>query len=440
MSLRISSIKIKKIIVILLNLMAFSVPMGASVLSFDVRVARLSFFRLLFLIVVFFYILSQKIKPGIVLYNKKNNVSVIFFMFWFLWACISIAWGFDIVGHMRILFFLAEALALIIVVENVCEQNELKNLLRSFNLGILVQAIIGLYEYVTTDYGFIEPSTLLFFKSRGYRYPIAMMYNSNDFSTAMYLGVMISFYCFNDVNRKTIYRFFYLGCMILYIFLILVGGSRAVQIGVFCAFLFMFTMMNGKKYGITITACCLGLLFLPNVRNLIMSHINVDYYHTRGESFETRYNLIRNGFLFLEKTIGIGVGNGQVEYWMRNYALYPVKNVENMHNYWMEILVEYGVVVFGGYIIFYLKMIIDFCKEYARKKKKEYGIQMLGLAGTLVGFVLSSISSSSNISKEYIWLFFAICIAIQKNLIGQNVEKCNGQSKIKTKGIYQESL
>lgn len=44
------------------------------------------------------------------------------------------------------------------------------------------------------------------------------------------------------------------------------------------------------------------------------------------------------------------------------------------------------------------------------------------IAGALIGYIISSISSSSNLSKEYVWFFFAICFVLL-NEMGRNLNQ-----------------
>ena len=56
--------------------------------------------------------------------------------------------------------------------------------------------------------------------------------------------------------------------------------------------------------------------------------------------------------LFLYSAIGFGVGNA--EYYMANFAKYYTAGIINPHNWWLEILVDYGILVFVGYIYYIL--------------------------------------------------------------------------------------
>jgi len=75
-------------------------------------------------------------------------------------------------------------------------------------------------------------------------------------------------------------------------------------------------------------------------------------------------NLIRNGLVFLSSTFGFGVGAGNIEYWMEHNPVYNTSSITNMHNWWIEILVAYGVIIFILYIVFFAKLFMNFYRKY----------------------------------------------------------------------------
>jgi teichuronic acid biosynthesis protein TuaE len=114
----------------------------------------------------------------------------------------------------------------------------------------------------------------------------------------------------------------------------------------------------------------------------------------------------------LLKSLGFGVGAGNAEYYMAHYAVYDTRGILNVHNWWVEILVDYGVFIFIGYIILYYKLFVSFFKLYFRLDngfgRAACETVLLGLAG----FLFASISSSSIITLRFHWLFFAFALAL----------------------------
>lgn len=136
---------------------------------------------------------------------------------------------------------------------------------------------------------------------------------------------------------------------------------------------------------------------------------------TEGENSDNiRKNLILNGLLFLLPTLGMGTGIGGIESYMASNWVYETYGITNIHNWWMEILVGSGIFIFAGYIIFYIKLCRD---NYSRYKSKNTTSLERSTAfaflGFMIAFIIASISSSSNMGNEMLWVFWAIIIAFQ---------------------------
>ena len=126
-------------------------------------------------------------------------------------------------------------------------------------------------------------------------------------------------------------------------------------------------------------------------------------------SIGIRINLIRNGFSFLLSTWGFGVGAGNFESWMQTRALYPTRNIINPHNWYLEVLVNYGILIFVGYLVFYWSMLKK-TYQVLRTHWNDPKMRLIGVAvlGSLIGFLLASMSPSYVIAFRPQWLIIAL--------------------------------
>ena len=85
-----------------------------------------------------------------------------------------------------------------------------------------------------------------------------------------------------------------------------------------------------------------------------------------GASVYVRINLIRNSFIFLWQHLGLGVGAGNVEYHMAHFQIYNTYGILNVHNWWVEILANYGILIFVGFVAFYLGLFAKLYKAYSK--------------------------------------------------------------------------
>ena len=126
---------------------------------------------------------------------------------------------------------------------------------------------------------------------------------------------------------------------------------------------------------------------------------------------DVRKNLIKNGLYFTAQSAGFGVGAGNVEYYMEKYSIYPVGRTKNIHNWWVEILVNYGVFIFIGYVIMYISLFLNLWRVYRRIQTGTEKMICEALLMGLVSFFMASISSSSIIAFAPQWIFFGFALA-----------------------------
>jgi len=80
----------------------------------------------------------------------------------------------------------------------------------------------------------------------------------------------------------------------------------------------------------------------------------------------------------------------------------------NSYNLRIELLTNYGILVFVGYITFYMGIIRNLWKLYHGKQTKEEKMICEALLVSLVGFFFASISSSSIMAFKPQWFCFCL--------------------------------
>lgn len=203
--------------------------------------------------------------------------------------------------------------------------------------------------------------------------------------------------------------------MLIIFFLLIVSGSRGnlLAIAAQIMFLFLFLMNFKNKF----KSIFLGIIITPIILTNFSKMINklIQMFNSifnsislgRGSSF-IRINLIRNGLHFLYNSFGFGVGAGNIEFHMRNNAIFETFGIVNMHNWWFEILTNYGIIIFILYIIFFIRI---FFKIYVIRKIGSNKIFSEAILLSLVGFVFASVSPSTFIAFKPQWIILGIAIA-----------------------------
>lgn len=394
----------------LLYFTVFVSPMAASVLSFETPIGRMSLFRMaIFVALIFLFIppLSGKIKYS--LYTKKNKYSLSFMAFWLLYAILTIIWSNDYSSWLKYVFFLFIGLITMFLFNNYFSDIEyIKRAFQALFFGISLQALIGWYEIISGKYlfGFEEGNYNI---EKALRIPIAMCGNSNDFATLMFLGIYVSYICF-VCTRSKLLKILYFVVIINDVILLILTTSRSAIIGLLLSFVFILFLCRRKKI-VAIVAVFVSVLIFPQLVIFFMEHLHFNFANPGSESY--RINLIKNGFIMLLNSFWFGVGAGQTEYWLKIGMPYNTGGIMLLHNWWMEILSSYGVIIFVEYVIFYAKLFLSSFRSYKISVDKGTSIIGLSISAFMFGYSVTSLGSSSNMTSEYLWVFWAICIAYQ---------------------------
>lgn len=396
----------------LLYFAIFVSPLGAGVIGIPIGGVQMSLFRMTIIIALLVLVIQNKGK--IVICSPSNRYSAVFMLAWLGYALLSFFWSINYGNWIKAVFFIFVGVTSMILFNNSFSTKEdIEGALVSLNFGIAIQALIGWYEIITQDYRFIEKTQKwqLYFDAGFNREPVAMQGNSNDFGLLMFIGVFIALACYRMANKKSVRRI----SIILaanYAILTILSGSRACIIGLLIG-LGVFLFLQGYKKIFVIVLPIIVLIASPGTVIKLVNNLQFNFNATGG-SDAIRVGLLKTGIDYTVRTLGFGVGAGQIEAWVETKGTqYFVGSVTNLHNWWIELLTAYGVAIFVGYIIFYWKL---FTCNYRITKSvgtKDIKTLSLSLCSILAGFVVASFSASSNINTEYLWIFWSICIAYQ---------------------------
>ncbi len=294
--------------------------------------------------------------------------------------------------------------------------------------SVFIQNLMGWYEILTGNYYFI-PANMIRIYMRVH-YPVSTFGNTNNFSVFLFFSFFIIYIGWVNAHQKWIRMV----CPILTfsgIGLLVFTQSRASQIGLIISGvvfillgIFRFLMdrkllnprLNRNMIVIIMILMCAAIY---SQRGMIASLIYEFSEIVTGLPLEQnisdikRIHLIGNGIYFFKETKGFGTGAGNIEYWMRNYQIYNTWGLTSIHNFWLEILVGYGWIVFLGYLIFHFRLLMGNYKRFMKSKSVEIRSISLAICAMLTGFILASIGPSNMLIHEWFWMIFALLVAYQ---------------------------
>ena len=117
-----------------------------------------------------------------------------------------------------------------------------------------------------------------------------------------------------------------------------------------------------------------------------------------------RLNLAKNGLLMAWRTAGIGVGAGNFESYLETHSMrYPTGRTFSPHNGLVEVLAQYGVLIFVGVLILMFR-ILRRALGHRHWSAPRPGL-VLGLMAVAVGTLSNN---SSYLDPSFMWVAFSM--------------------------------
>lgn len=411
----------KKILEGIYFFMIISAYIGTSIMNISMGSYSIFPFRILILFLwLLVIIISMK--------NKKVKIPlngigyfIIFLSFWIFYAFLTLFWARDFISGISEVIILFNNISIIFfsILFLRTDDSFKKTYKIIISIGIVFISV-GIWELVSGSHLPISA-----YHNTNVNWPSSFFLNTNDFSSFLSLTFPFFLSLFRHTEKKYLKGISIVG-MIITLYIIMnsgLSGSRANILAIILQLSFLFIFIIRIKQKLIYFFLLMGLFFVIYIFKI--DYFNYIYnsffslieniYNNKGSSY-IRLNLIINGIYFLYLSYGFGVGAGNIEYNIRNRAIYNTFGVENIHNWWFEILVNYGLIIFILYIYFYLNMIYKLF--YIRKHKEEKMISEALLLG-LIGVFFSGMSPSTFISFRSQWIIIGLSVAY----IGRNYYK-----------------
>lgn len=410
-----------KYIISLVFVMALLPAIGADL---NIGVFYLSFFRFAILLLPAVYFGKNLLlkKENVYYLKRSNRTFIAFFGIWFLYSLLCVFWVRDTSYWLHGEYFIGVGVFCILFFDMAgLKVKDFVFVLKGAMIALIVHNLLGWYEVLTHVYLFAPEERLAIMANARKYYPVTMMLNQNDLVLVLIFGVCVSFYfivCAKSYWMKAVNVFLLFSNAGLAIATDSRAGLAGLVIAVFV--LGMFICSRRQKIGGVFLVVLIAAVFIflkPDMLFEVMDRLwGTQLFVGRDavvDSDAVRLNLIRNGLLFLRETFGAGVGTGNTEYWMENSPVYYVRGFTNMHNWWVEILTNFGIVIFILYLIFYCCLFYSLYKRFKNAKNKDCKMISLAFMAFMAAFLVTSISSSSNWGKEWLWVLWALIIAFQ---------------------------
>lgn len=393
---------------------------GSAFLSKSLGSYHIFPFRIFFLFAWYIFVASLCLKNRLDLSQiKPYKFPVLFFLFWFFYAFCSFLWAASFGLWLRNVAFLFIGISLIFGCMYHLETfRDLKIFIIIWMVALCCLNFIGFWEVMTGNH--LITSNL---SNRQYKVftPTSVFRNQNDYATFLTLS-----FCFLLPLIKNVKKSFIRICSVtllassLYLLIFTMSRSNIIAtVMVFISwFILFFHKYNLKlKFIISILLVPLMIIF---INSFITSSTIQSLSHEITEGIGSggvRINLIKNSFSFLANSLALGIGAGNAEWYMQNKAIFDTKGILNVHNWWVELLTNYGIIIFFLYCWLYMYVAKKSFKFSKRTKLPWEKIFAESVFLGCIGFFLASCSSSSIMAFKPQWFFWGFsfsCLGILK--------------------------
>lgn len=413
-------------------LLVGSVLLGAHLLAIPLGVAQLSMYRVVLALSVAGWAYMKIIrspKANLVI-GENANISIYqgVYSFWLIYAIVSGIWALSLSRWIVGVFFVGcGVFSILFISQFMKEKTDIQKLFNVFFGMTVMHHVLAWIEVLFNKYFFADLSLLDKYREfdlgMSKRIPITTFGNQNDFATLILAGIFVGFILLK--NSKSLRgKAMYLLYLLSGLFLLNQSGSRgnvlALLVGVMVYLvinIFDFPTYKTLFYlffaGLSVFA--FAVIFIPPFQDVMISIIEklMQGPISPGASNRNRIHMILNGFYFLLVTFGFGVGAGNIEHWMYPYGPFEV-DAPNIHNWFMDILAAYGLPVFVAYMGMYIYMLYRLFVYYQRGQDRWAKETSLVIFSYLIAFIISSLSSASNIIIEWQWIFFGIIVSFMQ--------------------------
>ncbi len=357
---------------------------------------------------------------------------IYFLPLFFSWYLISVLWSINKAYSFQYLFYIFCGMGIVLyIVLNINTEKKIKRSIKVLGGIFSIQIIFSTLESFTSFRLPISPfSDIVNFFGREpslqptldsflipslIQPPTGFQWNPNDLAIAMIM--LTPFFLF---LRKNLIKWIALTLISL---IIIMTSSRSVLLSM--GFLFIIYLIFYKKQIMSVfLVFSFVTIFFSQIENLKESENSqiADIANTFsaisallsndllvGQSLSIRQELALNGINALYETYGFGVGGGgsiAVQERMGGVD----GRITSMHNFWLEVMVDSGILFALIFYCWYLMLFRDLFK--LGRYSKNYFFKYLGksISLSLIVFIPASVSASSVIYFLPMWLLFGLAI------------------------------
>lgn len=357
--------------------------------------------------------------PGTKLINKANFEVLIFFAFWLAYSLFSYIWAIDRDLALENSLLIFRYLGVFVIFDALFRDHRILRRAHLVMAGILVLYILtALWEMLTFQH---LPSSR-YYGMPFYYVPTGPFYNQNNLAAFM-IFIMPFLLFLPKLHRHAWLKLAVAGATLLILVIITVQGARIAMLAA-GAMLLAVGLLNSsvKTKLITVLVILLAVMaffrYAPPGMKLGWKLVQreIESFGTEAESAHMSSLKIRRQLVdeTIDLTAGsafMGLGGGNFEHYMDTDREYRTAGITNAHNWFLEILGNYGILILAAFVYVYLRWLWLLWLRYKASEGRERYLYLAYL-WVLIMFIPTSALPSSIRWNHHIWIIFAAINAV----------------------------
>lgn len=352
------------------------------------------------------------------IYTKSFGFFLIVMGVWILWGMFLLTYSSYVSlkeGTKEMLSILLGICSVICIYKSVNSTKDFENIIITIKIITIFLVLMAWFETFTNWH--LASSSLIENEHTIFKYGKIKLYGS---STIFYN--VNDFYAFLGIMSTLFFEKFYkpsgIFLLVSSFLLMVLNDANICLIAVAGAFL-MFEMVkvhSMSKKAIVFVAFLTAFIMCNTILTTKFSLYSIkDIFYVQIENTQRGVGSLYNRISMYLESIEIviithGLGLGPAGFSPYFLAGRHTTNLINPHNYWLEVLSQYGIAVFVLYIAFFIREIWRMFKIYKKKHTYEAAV----LIAMCTAFIVASIAPSSFLTYSYQWVVLALCISLEK--------------------------
>jgi teichuronic acid biosynthesis protein TuaE len=382
--------------------------LNQSVISINLGVFSLFMYRLVLIAASVLFIIHITKERNLFRYWDQVHVkgSLLFLLFWLGYGTISLIWAKSIIEGLKYLFLLGTGILFIFLA--VFTFTKISRLYLFYGIWMIMTIGLLILGLVNHFWQVQLPSSTLYGASE-YKlgYPTAVFYNQNDF--AAFLTISFCFYLAAAKNSKGVWsKTSAILLAVLSVYIVCLTESRASLLAMMAALaLYLFILLPAvlKKAAILAGSAITIAGTVAFAGKLMMAPME-----DSTSSNAVRVNLLKNTLHYVLDTFGFGVGAGNLPFYLEHEPVYETDSVIEVHNWLAELLGNFGLFIFLGYIAMFA--FLFFSLYTLHKQEKRHKVLLEASMVAMAAFLVASISPSSVSNLFFHWVFLGFVMAV----------------------------